>query len=84
MMVGRMTPVQVIDIWQPRWKDRKVLIAKWKVGQHNKITFSKTKSMPGEYYLPGETVRKCPLESNGKIQCYAVPMDELEPFERSQ
>lgn len=84
MMVGRMTPVQVISIWQPRWKDRKVLIAKWKVGQHNKITFSKTKSMPGEYYLPGSLVTKCPLESNGKIQCYAVPMDELEPFERSQ
>lgn len=82
MILSRNTPCQVFDIWQPRWKDRKVLLANYKVGQHNMIKFSKTPSMPGEYYVSGDTAKKYPLETNGTISCYAVPMDELEPLER--
>lgn len=67
-----------IDIWQPRWKDRVVLIAKFKVGALNEITFSKTPSMPGSYFISGDDIRACPLETNGKIPCYAVPIDKLE------
>lgn len=67
-----------IDIWQPRWRDRVVLIAKYKVGSENEIVFSKTKSMPGVYFITGDDVRACPLESNGKVACYAVPLDKLE------
>lgn len=67
-----------IDIWQPRWKDRKVLIAKYKVGEICEITFSKAPSLPGTYYISGDDVRKYPLETNGKIPCYAVPLDDLE------
>lgn len=82
MSIGRFTPCQKIVIWQPRWKDRKVLIAKFKVGAHNEITFTKTPTMQETYYLSGETIRKYPLESNGKVACYAVPIDELEVLER--
>lgn len=82
MILNRLMTASKIDIWQPRWKDRKILIAKFKVGTHNEITFSKTKSMPGTYYLSGETIKKYPLETNGKIACYAVHMDELESLER--
>lgn len=82
MVLPRLTACQKIDIWQPRWKDRRILIAKFRVGTHNEIVFTKTKSMPGSYYLSGETIKKYPLENNGKIACYAVQMDELEVLER--
>lgn len=66
-----------IEIWQPRWKDRVVLIARHKVGADNYITFTKTKSLPGTYYISGDEVRACPISTNGKIACYAVPLDDL-------
>lgn len=68
----------LIEIWQPRWKDRRVLIAKYKVANDNKIVFTKARSLDREYYMSGEKIRSYPLESNGKIPCYAVPLDELE------
>lgn len=82
MLLSRTTPAQVIDVWQPRWRDKVVLIASWKVGTHNEITFSRTKSMPETYYLSGETIRACPMDTNGSVGCYAVPMDKLEILER--
>lgn len=71
------TEVNTIELWQPRWRDKVLLIAKYKVQADNRIVFTKEKSMPGEYYLSGETIKKYPVESNGKIPCYAVHMDEL-------
>ena len=41
--LGRLTPANRIEIWQPLWKDRVVLISKYKVGLHNQIEFTKTK-----------------------------------------
>ena len=83
MILNKMFPCQRIEIWMPRYRDNCVLIAKFKVGTHNEITFTKAKHLIGqEFYLSGETIRKFPLESNGKISCYVVPMDELEPLER--
>lgn len=82
MKLSRLTPCNKIEIWQPRWKDRTVLIAKYKVGTHNEIIFTKTKSMPGSYYLSGKVIQACPTTFNGKLECYAVPMDKLELLER--
>lgn len=70
--------VSRIEIWQPRWHDRTVLIARHKVGQDNVIVFTKTKSLPGAWRVSGDVVRQYPLETNGKIPCYAVPLDALE------
>jgi len=84
MIISKNTSCQVIDIWQPRWKDRVVLIATYKVGTHNLIRFSKAKSMEGDWYLSGETIKQCPKDYNGKIECYAVPISKLEPLERSE
>lgn len=69
----------MIEIWQPRWKDRTVLIACYKVGDgwiH--IRFTKTKSMPDKYRVSSYEVRKCPITTNGTLKCYAVPLDILE------
>lgn len=82
MKLPRLTPAQKIQIWAPRYKDRAVLIAKHKVGTHNEITFSKAKHLPDTYYLSGETIRSYPLDTNGKLPCYAVPVAELEILER--
>lgn len=82
MTLSKFTTVNPIEIWQPRWKDRKVLIAKFKVGMHNAIVFTKSPTLTGKYYMSGEDIRKYPLDTNGKIPCYAVSLDNLEPLER--
>ncbi len=70
----------MIDIWNPRWHDRKVLIAKYKVRTGlNEIRFTKAPSLKGKIFvLSGATIKNYPLETNGKIDCYAVPLDEFE------
>jgi len=70
-------PIRIVEIWEPRWHDKVVLIAKTKVSEHNIIRFTKTPSMPGLWYVSGEKVKASPLESNGKIPCYAVKLDDL-------
>lgn len=80
--LSRMTPANKIEIWRPRWKDRVVLIAKHKVGLHNDIVFTKAKSLPNHYYLSGEDIRQSPTDTNGKLACYAVPMDKLKILDR--
>lgn len=82
MILSKDIACNVLDIWSPRWKDRTVMLAKYKIGTHNAITFSKTKTMPGRYYISGAKAKQFPLETNGKLECYCVPIDELEPLER--
>lgn len=72
-----MSTPNIIKIWQPRWHDRVVLIAKNKVQSQNTIVFTKTPSLRGEYPIDRATIEKYPLTSNGKIPCYAVPLDRL-------
>lgn len=78
MKLLKNTSVADIQIWAPRYRDMVVLIAAFRVREHNKITFTKAKNYPGLYYLSGETIKKYPKEQIGKITCYAVHMDELE------
>lgn len=68
-----------IEIWQPRWHDRKVLIAKYKVTQgKNKIIFTKAKQLKDKVFLvDGGVIAKCPIETNGTVDCYAVPLDTV-------
>lgn len=67
-----------IEIRQPRWKDRTVLIATYKVSAgKNLIKFTQTKSLPDIYSCDAKDIVKCPIQSNGKIDCYAVPLSML-------
>jgi hypothetical protein len=81
MLLGRKTACQYFEIFAPRWHDRVVLLAAHKVGTHNKIIFTKAPTLQGEWYISGRDVHQCPLESNGKIACYAVKIQFLEPIE---
>lgn len=85
MILGRLVPANKIEIWSPRYKDRTILIAKHKVSHHNEIVFTKAKHlMDRTWYLSGETIRKHPIDTNGKIDVYAVSIDSLEPLERER
>lgn len=81
MILSRTTPCQVLSILEPKYKGSKVLLACYKVGTHNKIIFTKAKSMPGEYYVSGAIARSYPKVSNGSIMCFEVPLHEIEPLE---
>lgn len=82
MLVSKYSPINLIDIWSPRYRDRKVLIASYKVKEMNKIIFSKAKHLAGrEYFMKGAKIRSYPIDTNGKVQCYAVDLDDLEPLE---
>ena len=81
MKLPKSTSVRNISIWMPRWHDRTVLIAKFKVGEHNIISFTKAPTYKGKFYLSGKTIQKYPIETNGTIPCYAVSLDELVVYE---
>lgn len=82
MILSRTTPCQIFEIRQPRWKDRMVLLAKYKVGSHNQIVFTQAKSLPDTYYVSGAEVAKCKVGTNGTIPVYEVPLSKLELLER--
>ena len=70
---------EVIPIWYPRYHDGVVLVGKKHVKNGiNKIVFTKAKHLMGKIFeLTGEFIRNCPLDSNGKIACYAIPLEEF-------
>jgi hypothetical protein len=71
--------MNAIEIWAPRWRDRVALVASYKVlPGRNLIRFTKAGSYNGIYVINGDDVKKCPLETNGRIDCFAVPLARLE------
>ena len=83
MTISRLTPCQYFEIFNPRYRDKTVLLACHKVGQHNEIKFIKAKHLKeGSYYVSGDVARNSPQDTNGTISVYAVPLDKLEPLER--
>lgn len=90
MLLDKFTQFKFFEIWDPRWKDRKVLLDAKKIGEHNKIVFTGnpktgTNSMGSDpYYVSGKEANRYPKEYNGKIFCRAVPLDVLSPLELSE
>lgn len=85
MLLDKYAQTHFFEIWEPRYSDKRVLLNCRKVGTHNKIVFTKAKSMGTDpYYLSGKTIKKYPKEYNGSIFCYAVPLEKLEPLEISE
>lgn len=70
----------MIEIWTPRYHDNTVLIATYRVKNgENQIRFTKANHLKDMVFKAnGEDIRKCPVDTNGKIECYAVPMGMLE------
>lgn len=83
-----------LDIWAPRYSDaytatdeRVALLAQYKVAQSSPVIivdFTKAKHLKGQRFcITREAVQRYPLDSNGKIPCYAVPMSAFEGWETS-
>lgn len=81
VILSKWEPKNLISIWEPLYSEKLVLINPAKVGAHNKIIFTKAKSLPGTYYLSGKTIKSYKKRSNGSIMCYAVNVSELRPLQ---
>lgn len=88
----RLEPRTVLDIWMPRYSsaytetgERVALLACYKVDHGHPwivVEFTKAKHLIGQRYcISREEARRCPVDSNGKIACYAVPMSKLQPYD---
>lgn len=92
MILGRLTPCNVIEIQRPVWNGgkRKVGIATYKIGTHNEIRINAmrvdgTKVYPMPFYASGEYLKSCPevaVKRNPNIHLYMVDIDKLETLER--
>lgn len=81
-VLDKRTQFSVFTIWEPRYYDLKVLLAAFRIKEHNKIVFTKVPQLgTGPYYISGKKAKSFKKESNGKIACYAIPIHELEPLE---
>ena len=89
MKLPASSQVQEIEIFEPKWATREIIIATYKVIDHNVIYFTKDSAKnkyPGKYYLDGKTIRKYPVQNmptknGGSIRVYYVPMDEMVAYE---
>lgn len=69
----------MIEIWSPKYKTNSVLIATYKVTNGvNLIKFTKAKHLQGIVFeADGKEIMGCPIHSNGRVDCYEVPMRVL-------
>mgnify|MGYP003601302691 CR=1 FL=1 len=81
MIIARNMVYNTFRIRQPRYHDRVVLLANYKISTHNRVIFTHDKNLEGEFYISGIKAREYDLASNGKLLCRQVPLEELEPFE---
>lgn len=81
-----------LDIWFPRYSsaytatnERVALLAQYKVQSASPliiVNFTKAKHLMGQRFcVRKEDVLRCPIDTNGKIPCYAVPMSKFAPWE---
>lgn len=74
-----------LEIWSPKYKTNTVLLAKYKVAKSTPqiiIEFVKAKHLIGQRYaITRNEAVSYPVITNGKTECYNVPMDALERWE---
>jgi hypothetical protein len=89
MVLDKFTPVNMIEIRSPRWKERTIGIAHYRVGMHNSIEIqAKDKEgklyYPNTYYMSGEDIKKHDIQKlYSGTTLYLVPISELEILERN-
>ena len=92
MIINKPHLLTKLDIWQPRYSsaytdtnERVALLAQYKVQQASPvilINFTKAKHLMGQRFcITREAAMRYPVDSNGKIGCYAVPMSAFEQWE---
>lgn len=76
-------PMNVIEIWQPRYKDNMVLVATYKVKSgYNYLRFTKAKHLEGKLFRFHSTdINTNNVQRNGNAVVYVIPMEKLELVE---
>lgn len=69
-----------ILIKEPRYHDKTVLLATYKISPSNLVVIQKG-AYAGKYRVSGEEATKHPLTTNGSIAVRAVPLEKLERIE---
>jgi hypothetical protein len=88
MQLSRMTVCNQIEIKMPRWKQRIVGVANYRVGTHNAIDITALgkdghRYYPEPLYGSGDMIRKCEKQTlPSGVTLYLVPIGSLEPLER--
>jgi hypothetical protein len=85
LKLSKYSPLTTIEIWHPLYSQRKVLLSCAKVDgaktDYLRIVFTKAKSMEGDWAITKKKARTFAKQTNGVMQCYAVPLDELRILE---
>lgn len=81
--------MNIIEIYEPRWHDRTVLVATYKVKSgYNYIKFTKVSENSGLkgklYRFHSTEINTNRVQSNGRIPCFAIPMEILELVEEEK
>ena len=76
----------MIYIWEPKYSTNECLIATTKVAQgKNEIMFTKAKHLQGKIFeCSSDDIFNSHIVTNGKIACYAVPMEKLHLVENKE
>lgn len=89
MILSKDTVCNHIEILKPRWKQRVVGVANFRVGTHNAIDIVKT-DKEGKRYYPqtlygsGDMIRSCETQTlPSGVLLYLVPIANLEVLERA-
>lgn len=67
----------LIEIAEPRYHDMVALVGAFKVKDPNElytVTFTKGFYKGRKYQMRGKKIIEYPLQTNGTIDCYAVPL----------
>jgi hypothetical protein len=92
MIIHKLHTCTRLDVWWPRYSDqygdtgeKVALLACYKVDAGSPVIivdFTKAKHLKGQRYaIKRSDVVSYPLDSNGKIPCYAVPMSAFDTWE---
>lgn len=73
--------MNTIDILAPRWRDRKILLAEWKLGVMNKVVVH-NRSFPEPLYISGRKAMQYPVElhptkNGGTFRVRAIPISDF-------
>lgn len=89
IVMDRFTQFRTLYVQEPRWHDKRVLLADYKLGKYNKVIITQldkdgNKYFPDPLYISGPNAKKYPKQTNGTIDCRAVPIDAFKILEISE
>jgi len=87
MILSKKTSCALFQIRMPRWKERVIGVADYRLQTHNEIhIMAKNKDgelyFPDKYYISLEKARTYPVQVMSSIDLRLIPINDLEVLER--